>query len=49
MYTVEMSSDGMTCIRSFRKIGSGIHVELRLLPRQFERLVVSVLLMRGIP
>jgi hypothetical protein len=32
MYNAELCSDGMACIRSFMKAGSGIHVELRLLP-----------------
>jgi hypothetical protein len=31
-YTVEMASDGMICVPSFMKIGSGIQVILRLLP-----------------
>jgi hypothetical protein len=37
-YTIEMASDGMIYIPSFMKIGSGIQVILRLLPRQSERL-----------
>jgi hypothetical protein len=37
-YTVEMSSDGMTCISSFMRIGSGIQVILRSLRRQFKKL-----------
>jgi hypothetical protein len=37
-YTVDMVSDGMIYIPAFMKIGSGIQVILRLLPRQFERL-----------
>jgi hypothetical protein len=43
-YTVEMASECMIYIPSFMKIGSGIHVILRLLHRQFEA-TVSVLLM----
>jgi hypothetical protein len=37
-YTVEMASDAMlyTYISSFMKIGSGIHVMLKLLPQKFE-------------
>jgi hypothetical protein len=37
-YTFEMASYGTIYIPSFMKIGSGIHVPLRLLPRQPERL-----------
>jgi hypothetical protein len=34
-YTVEMASDGIICIPSVMKIGSGIHLILRVLPQQF--------------
>jgi hypothetical protein len=37
-YTVEMASDGMIYVSSFKKIGSGIQVILKLLSRQSERL-----------
>jgi hypothetical protein len=38
-HTVEMASDGMMyVVSSLMKIGSGIQVILRLIPRQFERL-----------
>jgi hypothetical protein len=37
-YTVDMVLDGVIYIPTFRKIGSGIQVILRLLPRQLERL-----------
>jgi hypothetical protein len=36
-YTVDMASDGMICIPSFIRIGSGIQIIIRLLPRQSER------------
>jgi hypothetical protein len=38
MYTFEMASDCMIYIPSFKTIGSGIQVLLRLLPQQFEGL-----------
>jgi hypothetical protein len=37
-YAAEIASDDMICIPSFMKIGYGIHIILRLLSRQFERL-----------
>jgi hypothetical protein len=37
-YTTEIASDGMIYIQSFMKIGLGIQVILRVLPRQSERL-----------
>jgi hypothetical protein len=36
--TVEMVSDVMICIPNFMKIGSGIQIILRLLPRKSEKL-----------
>jgi hypothetical protein len=36
-YTVQMASEGIIYVQSFMKIGSGIQVMLKLLPRQFER------------
>jgi hypothetical protein len=36
-YTVEMASYSMIYVLSFMKIGPGIQVMLRLLPRQSER------------
>jgi hypothetical protein len=47
IYTNEIASDGMIYIPSSMKTGLGIHVILRLLPQQFERLVLA-LLMGGI-
>jgi hypothetical protein len=43
-YTVEMASDGMIYISYFMKIGLGIQVILRLLPRQTDRLVLLLIL-----
>jgi hypothetical protein len=39
MYTIETASDGMIYIQIFSKTGLGIQVILRLLPRQFEKLL----------
>jgi hypothetical protein len=36
--TLEMASDGMVHILSFRKFGSGIQVILKVLPQKLERL-----------
>jgi hypothetical protein len=38
MYAIEMASGGMIYIPSLMTIGSGIHVILRVLSQQFERL-----------